>query len=615
MIGVAPIGAFPLSSDEADFGAIFSGSATLAGKSSIIVFGSSTFQGSAAVAAAGLRRRLGRATLVGAATLVGSGVRATVGAVAFGGFATLSGRLNTGISGAAEFTAAASLTVDVNLRIYAATREFITRTTDTPISQPFYGTLQKVIRFDRSILNGGRIGQVTAGWGEMELINAEADYDALIEKYAIDGRRIVLKVGIEGAAYNDFQILFDGTSADWHVDENVLRIQVRDNTYKLEVPAQSAIYAGTGGLEGTEDLKSKRKPLALGQLNNITPIDLIPTELVRQVSSGPIEAITAVYDKAVLLAPTIDYPNASALRAATTGLAGSGADIEAGEYATCIAEGLFRLGGANQGVVTCDAKGDATGGAYVDTTATIIRRLIGKATEVTDPTGLITSSFDRVDDEQPAVVGYWLGDEETVADVIANLMGAIGGWGGMRRDGRFEIGIFTPPDEQIAAYYDRVDIIDIERQKLPDGLSPPPWRFRTAWGRNWTVQTDVDGQEGVTPERVAFLREARRLVTSNEADGRRIKINHPLAQDPEPIESFFQEQAPAQAEADRQLAMFGPTSSLYRMRLKIKPFTHEIGRVVHVTYPRWDLVSGRALRIVSLGDDTDDDSVELIGFG
>jgi hypothetical protein len=540
-----------------------------------------------------------------------------VGAARITSSATLRGNGRYTAHGGASMFAFGTATLDPNVRIYAATDEFITQPGDTPASTPFLGTVQKVIRFDRSIINGGRIGQVTAGWGEMDLINAEGDYDDLISKYSVDGRRITVKVGIKDSPYANYQTLFDGTAADWQVEEALLRVQVRDNSYQMEMPAQPALYGGSGGMDGTEDLKGKRKPLALGECLNVTPVTLVPTLLIYQVNSGPMEAVTAVYDRAVALTFARDFATAEALFAATTGGAGSGADIEAGEYGTCLAAGLIRLGGSPVGTVTCDVRGDKTGGVYVNTTASIVRRLLAIGSKVPDPTGLSVPTFDEVERVQPAVIGYWLdGSADTrVIDAVADLMGSVGGWAGMRRNGRLEVAIFTPPSGQPAASYDRVDIVDIDRQKLPDQLSPPPYRFRVAWGRNWTQQTDVAGQAGVTDDRVAKLKESYSLATSDATTGQRVQRNHPLAQDPDPIQAYFRDQADAQAEADRLLNLFGLVQSLYRMTVKIHPFAHEIGECIFVTFPRWDLKAGRLLRIVSLTDDTDAETVEIIGFG
>jgi hypothetical protein len=513
---------------------------------------------------------------------------------------------------AAGFAAAATLSAQALFRIYSATREFITRPADQLANTPFHGTLQKALRWDRSILGGRRIGEFTAGWGELELINAEGDYDHLIERYAIDGRRVVVRVGAAGAAYDSFRTLFDGTAADWEVREDVLRVYLRDNGYKLEVPAQPNSYGGAGGLDGNDDLKGRRKPRAFGRCLNLSPPMLIPAELVYQVNDGPVDAVTAVYDRAVALSPAGDFASAAALRAATTGAAGSGKDIEAGEFATCLSAGLLRLGGSPVGTVTCDLRGDKAGGVYAERTADIVRRLVVGTGRLSDPGELSLPSFDAVNADQPATIGIWLdGSDRTVADVVAELMGAVGGWGGLRRNGRFEVRIFKAPAGVPTGRYDKVDIVEIGRERLPGDLSPPPWRFRQAWGRNWTVQTDVDGQAGITPARIAFLKEAYRLA---EGSSPAIRADRPLGKDIDPVPSFFADEGPALVEAQRQLALYGQTA-LYRLTMKSQAFIHDVGDVIHVTYPRWNLSEGRLLAIVSISEDTDENIVEIVGFG
>ncbi len=526
-------------------------------------------------------------------------------------------------SAAVAFTIGTSFLADNEFRLFVASDEFITRPTDARPNYPFDGTLQTAMRFDRTILNGGGIGQVTTGWGEMELNNAAGEYDYLIDKYSVDGRRITLKVGAIEDGYDSFITLFDLTAKGWHVEEDAVRIQLRDRSYVFEVPAQSAIYGGTGNLDGDENLKGKRKPWALGECANVTPqpLSMTPAVPIYQVSGGRVLAVPAVYDRAIALTPATvpDYATSTALLAATDGPLGSGAAIEAGEFATCLAEGLIRLGGTPLGLVTCDVKGDNTGGVYVDTTIAIIRRLALLA----DPTvALDAPALAAAEAKTPAVIGYYLatGSEATYADVIADLIGGVGGWAGHRRNGQFTASIFTAPTGGVpTAYYTNVEIVDIARERLPEALDPPPWRQRATWGRNWTVQDDLteDPGTGLTSDRLAFLREAYRVASSSEAAAAVIKSNHPLAQDPSERQAYFRDEAPAEAFTDDQLALFSQVWSLYRLELEGVPFIHDVGDIIHVTYPRWDLSNGRLLRIVSITEtaDSDGNSLEIVGFG
>lgn len=523
-----------------------------------------------------------------------SSATSVVGAAAFGTM-----RVVVIATGAALVTLSGSGTP--NFVQYAATREFISRAQDQVANQPFYGTLQQTIQFDQSIITGNGFGQVTIAWGEITLINSDGYYDDVIGKYAADGRRLVLKVGderrIKTAGYDGFYTVFDGIATGIHVEEGVMRVYLRDRTYQLEVPVSSLIYGGTGGLDGTADNKGKRKPRALGYCANVTPAFISPTLKMFQVSDGPVQAIPAVYSRGNAVTFDQNYATAALLTAAT---------ILSGRYSTCLAAGLFRVNFVLEGEITADVEGDNAGG-FVSTSADVVKRLL---------TGfeLENASFASVNALQPAPIGYFVetGSDATIADVIADVMGSIGGYGGFQRDGvKFEVGLFRAPSGVPSARYTEIDIIEIKREQLPQGISPPPYRYRVAWGRNWTPQTDI--ASAVSSARVAFLAELYRLSESSDAN---IKIDHPLAQDPSVVEAYFRDEADATSESARLLALYGLASySLYRIVLKSKPFVHRIGELIWVEFPRWDLVSGRLLRIVSVSEKIEANEVEIVGFG
>src|SRR5215213_7440336 len=391
--------------------------------------------------------------------------------------------------------------------IYAATREFATDPTDAMASTPFYGTVQKALRVERSIVDTNGFGRITMTWGELELINADGEYDDFIENYAIDGRRIVVKIGKLGKSYNTFVTVYDGTASDWHVAEDVLRVTLRDNGYLLEKPLQPNSYTGAGGKNGSEDLAGKTKPKTFGQASNVTAQIVDPAYLTYQVHDGPINAITAVYDMGAALTPTSDYASYEAMWAAR-------ASVAPGQFSTSLAEGYFLLGGSPFGAVTADVQGDKTEGTYVNQTHSIVRRIVALA-GILDPYGLVTASFTTVGSTQPAIVSYFAPSDSgiQVADAVADLMGGIGGWGGFRRDGLFEVGIFALPSGTPKNNYTDVDILEISREALPDGVWPPPYRYRVAYDRNWTVQ-ERSNLASIAESRVAYLAEPYRVSIS-----------------------------------------------------------------------------------------------------
>jgi hypothetical protein len=136
------------------------------------------------------------------------------------------------------------------------------------------------------------------------------------------------------------------------------------------------------------------------------------------------------------------------------------------------------------------------------------------------------------------------------------------------------------------ALFDRTDVLQISREALPSALTPPPYRFRCAYQHNWTVQTDVAGSVGAT--RTSFLAQADRYSDSIDLT---VKTDHPFAHDRDPIPSYFNNQADAQTESDRLLALYRSKAALYRFTVGVQPFILDLGDIVNLTYPRWDLLS------------------------
>lgn len=504
----------------------------------------------------------------------------------------------------ASLRGTAEIAISREFRIFSGSKEFVTRDTDELASTPFFGTLVQPLSFTRSLLGSDIIGNFSSGTGELQLVNTDGGYDFLIQDFAIDGRDVVVKIGREGDAYDDFFTIFNGTASDWIVQEDVVKLKLVDRGYLLDVTAQPNVYAGTGSTEGTADLKGKRKPRALGYCFNISPPLVIPASLLYQVNDGSVNNITAVYDRGVPLTFDGNYSTTALLLAAVIG---------AGKYATCNATGFIRLNTTPSGTVTADVQGDNRGGSWARSSAQIVRLLL-QSTTLADPQDLYVPSFTMMDTTgNGADVGYFIApdDTNTVADVISNIMGGVGGWGGFRRSGQFELGLFKSPSANApSAFFDRNDVLQISREALPSALSPPPYRFRCSYQHNWTVQTDVASGVGAT--RASFLAQADRYSTSVDLT---IKTDHPFAHDRNPIPSYFVNQSDAQLESDRLLTLYRRAAALYRFTVGVQPFALDLGDNVNLTYPRWDLTVGRNLRIVEMTENAADNTIEIVAYG
>lgn len=507
----------------------------------------------------------------------------------------------------AYFDMTMDLSAELTLKLYVGTSAgYATEPTDTPPSQPFKGVLQS-FEFTRSIVQGD-IGQFATGTGRLTISNADADYDFLPLSYAIDGRPITIRVGRPDRAYAETMPLAKLTASGWNIDTDQISIDLEDLSYKLEVPMQPNTYGGSGGADGGTDLAGKRKPLVFGNARNISPVLLVPNLLIYQAHDGAMQSIDAVYDRGVALTPAGEVADYAALAATS---------VSAGQFKTCLAAGLFKLGSSPSGTVTADVKGDATDG-YLVRTADIVRWALRHRTVLSDPGDLSVASFDQVNAVQPAPIDYFLGPDDnlTVAAFIQAIMGGIGGWGGHRLDGTFEVRIFQAPSGAPVASFTRDDmIVDIKREPLPEAYRPPRWRWRVPYARCWTVQTDLAG--AVTATRKAFVAEPYRLA---EATSSTILTDHPFAQDRDPVQSYFSNASDAAAEATRLINLFKTTRAIYRMTLARRALRREMGDVIEVTHPRFDLRSGRVMTILEWGlrmqfADNGIDTVEIAAYG
>jgi hypothetical protein len=336
-------------------------------------------------------------------------------------------------------------------------------------------------------------------------------------------------------------------------------------------------------LESGASLEGRPKPLCFGKCLNVTPVQVNPSLLVYQVHDGPIQAIDAVYNRGVAL---------------------GGA-----QYTVDLLRGTFTLLQApgEGGLITADVRGDTLGG-YVSTVAGIVRRVAATYGPLT-AADLDTASFTALDAANSATVGLYAADQRTILDALDELVNSIGAFYGFDRNGKFEVGLFLAPTggQPAAATFGPVEILEIEA--LPTEL--PVWRQRVGYERNWSVQTSDALAGSVTEARKGFLAEEMRLaVATDEA----VKTKFLLALDPEPLPTLLADQAAAQSEANRLLALYGQRRDMYRVTVKTQPYKLELGDQIALDYTRFGLVN-RLFRVVGLEERADVNRVTMELWG
>jgi hypothetical protein len=137
----------------------------------------------------------------------------------------------------------------------------------------------------------------------------------------------------------------DGTSIDRHTGQLVPQFEVDKKL--VDVPMLNLEYGGGGGADGDVEVRGQLKPAAFGNPVNVPVFFFDQVNNVGQIDAyGNCTAINVLYEDAASFGTKIgDYASYAALVAAT---------IPEGEWGTCVAQGMIRLGAPPKGVITTD---------------------------------------------------------------------------------------------------------------------------------------------------------------------------------------------------------------------------------------------------------------------
>lgn len=422
-------------------------------------------------------------------------------------------------------------------------------------------------------------GRSSNGAGNIELLNGDGELDDILS-VAWDNAPISIKVGADYFDPGDFVEVFRGVveSATW--DTSRITLRVRDRQALFDEALQSNRYGGTGGLDGGADLAGKPIPLLYGTKPNIKPVLVDASNLIYQIHDGSVEAIDAVYFAGLLAAAGTDYT-------------------------VDLANGRFTLLTAPNGIVTCDARGDNTGG-YIDATTDIVYRLVTTHAGFT-LTDFDLGSFELTKALNSAAIGYYIGEEETTLNtVLDDLMTGMGGFWGFDRYDRLNVGLVRVPGSPDITYT-QDHIKSIRRISTP----LPVWRTTTAYQRLGVTMTASEVAGAVSEARKAYLEQPVRLTELEDAP---IKALHPLARILD-VRSFYDLQADSANETSRLQMLHGTERDFYEIEMRNMTFRERLGMRVAVVYPRFGLDSGRNFIITGFNENHERDTLTLTVWG
>lgn len=481
---------------------------------------------------------------------------------------------------------------------------YITLPADSPANANYDASVQSGLKLTRSLPATPEADRrVTLELGSFDLANVDGALDSVVAGYSVDGRRVRVLLGLTSYRYGDFVPIFTGRMLQWSNSGTDVTVTVRDEGYRLDKPMQTDIYGGTGGYDGGADVAGKPRPLTFGKVLNITPVPIEASTLTYQFHSRTAQAVDAVYDRGAALTADANYASYALLAAAT---------IASGHYATCLANGLIRLGATPSGLITADVRGDAQA-TYTDVTATIAKRIIEDFGGLIDA-DLDLASWDNLATAQPGTIG-WFQDTTAinVSDAVSAILGACAAWWGPTAAGLLQCGqIATPSSASALIAVAEAEMIDFQILDPLNGTFPPRFRQRVGYQRLWTTQQDTDLAGSVTAARRSFLAQDMRVASSTDSA---VQTFFLLAVDPEPLVSLFNSQADAANLAAALLTLYKSFRQTARITMGLRGLGARLGAAVLVTHRRLNGGSPTPMLVMDITIDADAREIELVCLG
>lgn len=275
-------------------------------------------------------------------------------------------------------------------------------------------------------------------------------------------------------------LLFKGSVREMRRDGPAIGVSAEVDTEAFDKKVLTLEYKGTAGDEGGMDLKNRVKPLVIGRAKNVEPVPVDVNNSVYQFSGyGPIEEVTSLFERASDFGSSVgDFSSYSTLVAQA---------IPPGRWATCLAEGLIRLGAPPAGVITGNVRGHAINGVTPRLTGDVIRALADIAG--VDPDRLDRASLDTMDIALPYPIGLVLTQQVSFMEIARRLALACNHQAAVALTGT--LFVVTPDFSRTEAL-----TLDVTGRASPQVLdstempvSVPYWKHTFGAARNWRVQT------------------------------------------------------------------------------------------------------------------------------
>jgi hypothetical protein len=294
--------------------------------------------------------------------------------------------------------------------------------------------------------------------------------------YSWVGAPVTMWVGETNKPFSTYRQFFTGTLSGLARTGNVAELALRTVEGQLDAPLLNKRYAGTGGSEGPVGLKGALKPYCIGDARFVTPVPVDPALLTYQVHGyGRVTGIATLYEYGQALGPSIGD--------ATTYQAMADAKLKPGEWVSCNALGMFRLGGRPDKLLVADVLGAQHNGTTPTTLAAILPMLLQEAGVSPQRIGNM-SALDFA-------WSFYTTDQITVADLVKQAALEAGAYVFPDRTGVWRCGRHraAKPATEIRADRTSEPLLETINEL---NVADPTWRVQIGHSRCWTVHSQSD---------------------------------------------------------------------------------------------------------------------------
>lgn len=479
--------------------------------------------------------------------------------------------------------------------VVAATEGFTSRPGDSPAHKWFAPLMANAFSFRVNLFNGIEPGASTRnggpGGGEIEFADPAGRLDDAVS-LGWAGRTVEIWRGPREAPFASYSRVAKLTSDGWTgLTALGKSLRLRDNQARLySTPLVAATYAGTGGIDGDAGVKGRLKPQSYGYVFQVDPPLIDSANLIYQWHDRAVSAVITVKIGGVAWTNMGDHATYAALVAAT---------LTNGQFATCNALGIFRLGGTPSHPVRVEGQGDVYDGVYASTRAAIVRRIAttrGALPIIADE--IDDASFTALDAAQPAECGWHWNATLTVGDALDQIMQGVAGWWDIGLDARLSVKQLSEPSSTPDLVID-FDKAHPAGEPSREEDAPPRARTRVVWRQNYAPQ-DASQLTGSAQESAADQQLYGEPFRFGEREDSGVRVLWPTAREPIVIANYRNE-VDADTESQRQQSLFGVKRERWNVPVSIDPFAAVRGITVEIrNWNRYGFGTSRRFRCVGV---------------